>query len=71
MPDKTEIEAAVKRLAEQITIAPAWQKEMIAYYERTGTFRPEDLRRILGDPTKAVGISSNTPLESFLSVPNS
>jgi len=34
----------------------AWVQEMIAYHQRTGAYRPEDLRRLLGDPTKSVTV---------------
>lgn len=29
-------------------------KDAIEYYERTGAYRPEDVRRILGDPARGV-----------------
>jgi len=31
-----------------------WVREMRAHYARTGAFRPQDLRRLLGDPAKGV-----------------
>lgn len=66
MPDPREIDLAVQQLMRPA--APQeWHKEMIAYYQRTGTFRTEDLRRVLGDPTKGVTIISEKSLESFLS----
>jgi hypothetical protein len=33
---------------------PPWVREMKANYAETGTYRPEDLRRVLGDPTRGV-----------------
>jgi hypothetical protein len=45
---------------------PEWIREMIAHYYRTGTYRPEDLRRLLGDPNKRVEFRSETSLSSFL-----
>lgn len=33
---------------------PEWVREMKEYYMRTGEFRPEDLKRLLGDPAKGV-----------------
>ncbi len=64
MPEKTEIDLAVQKLLGQ-TATPEWMKEMATYYRQTGTFRPEDLRRVLGDPSKGVAISSDKSLESF------
>jgi hypothetical protein len=37
---------------------PAWVREMKAYYLKTGKFRPEDLRRLLGDPNRAVQVGA-------------
>ena len=39
---------------------------MIEHYWRTGTYRPEDLRRFLGDPTKGVEVGPNTSALSRL-----
>ena len=33
---------------------PKWVREMKANYSKTGTYRPEDLRRVLGDPRRSV-----------------
>jgi hypothetical protein len=33
---------------------PEWVRKMIEEYWRTGTYRPEDMRRLLGDPNKRV-----------------
>jgi hypothetical protein len=41
---------------------------MIDHYNRTGTYRPEDLRRLLGDPNRAVEVGPNTSLAAFFSV---
>ena len=35
-------------------VEPDWIREMREYFAKTGTFRAEDLRRLLGDPTKGV-----------------
>jgi hypothetical protein len=67
MPDNSEIEIAVRKLSEE-SQPPEQLKEAIAHYRRTGTFRPEDLRRILGDPTKGVGMTSGEIAESFFSL---
>ena len=31
-----------------------WIREMKEYHERTGTYRPADLRRLFGDPMRRV-----------------
>ena len=42
-----------------------WVRRMIDHYQRTGTYRPEDLRRLLGDPTRGVEIGPNTSLAAL------
>jgi len=44
-----------------------WVLAMIAHYQRTGTYRPEDLHRLLGDPNKPVILDPNADMESFFS----
>lgn len=44
-----------------------WVRKMIDHYQRTGSYRPEDLRRLLGDPNRGVGIEPNIKLRSFFS----
>jgi hypothetical protein len=36
---------------------PKWVKEMHAHFDRTGSFRPTDVERVLGDQRKSVFIS--------------
>jgi hypothetical protein len=45
---------------------PEWVRRMIEHYRQTGTYRPEDLRRLLGDPTRGVEVGPNPSLASFL-----
>ncbi|MEX0612879.1 MAG: hypothetical protein WD229_12235 [Pirellulales bacterium] len=45
---------------------PDWIREMIEYYRRTGTYRPEDLHRLMGDPTRGVEVDPNTSLSCLL-----
>jgi hypothetical protein len=45
-----------------------WVQDMTEYYRRTGSFRPQDLRRLLGDPTRAVEVSSKASLASCFSM---
>ena len=35
------------------------------FRRRTGSYRPEDLRRLLGDPIRAVEVGPNASLASF------
>lgn len=44
-----------------------WVQEMIEHYRRTGSFRPQDLRRLLGDPTKGVEVGPQPSLSAFFS----
>ena len=44
-----------------------WVRDMIDHYRRTGTYRPQDLRRLLGDPNRAVEVGPNTSLSSYFS----
>lgn len=46
-----------------------WVRKMIEHYRRTGTIRPEDLRRLLGDPTKGVEVGSSASLTSLFASP--
>ena len=41
----------------------AWIVEMVRHYQRTGNYRPEDLRRLLGAPTGGVSVGPKAPLE--------
>jgi hypothetical protein len=52
-------------------IPPAdWVRAMIEHYRLTGTYRPEDLRRLLGDPNRAVEVGPNASLPSFVQESN-
>jgi hypothetical protein len=39
-------------------LVPEWVKEMHAYRNKHGFYRPEDVFRVLGDPQKRVEIPS-------------
>ncbi len=55
-----EIQAKLRELP------PAdWVRAMIDHFQRTGSYRPEDLRRLLGDPNQAVEVGPNASLASF------
>ena len=57
-----EIQAKLRQLP------PAdWVRAMIDHYQRTGSYRSEDLRRLLGDPNRSVEAGPNASLASFFS----
>jgi Polyketide cyclase / dehydrase and lipid transport len=49
-----------------VSVPADWVRDMIEHYRRTGSYRPEDMRRLLGDPTKGVDVGAETSLASFL-----
>jgi hypothetical protein len=40
--------------------------KMVELYQRTGTYRTNVLRRLLGDPTQGVEVGPDTSLAAFL-----
>jgi hypothetical protein len=58
----------LKELWEQMlgNAEPDWVREMKEHYAKTGTYRPEDLRRLLGDPTKRIDVRERANLASCL-----
>lgn len=62
---QTEIQKQLRELLER-TPPPQWLSDMIDHYRRTGSYRPEDLRRLLGDPTKGVTVGPDLSLEAIL-----
>lgn len=48
-----------------------WVRRMVEDYWRTGTSRPDDLNRLLGDPTKGVEVGPNTSLATMFSAKKS
>ena len=44
-----------------------WVCQMIDHYHRTGVYRPQDLRRLLGDQTQGVEVGPNSSIASHLS----
>ena len=67
MNDKTLSRVRQKQWQDLLAQAqpPEWVRRMIEHYQRTGTYRPEDLRRLLGDPTKGVEVGPNASLASM------
>lgn len=51
----------------QQSAPPEWVRQMIGHYHRTGSYRPKDLRRLLGDPKKGVEVGSQASLASYFS----
>jgi hypothetical protein len=45
---------------------PDWVVAMIEHYQRTGTYRSEDLRRLLGDPTKGFELRTGEAGDALL-----
>lgn len=41
---------------------PKWVKDMHAHYNETGSYRAEDVQRVLGDPRKSVGAPTSEQL---------
>jgi len=49
------------------SLPPAdWVLAMRAHYRRTGAYRASDLRRLLGDPNRAVEVGPKVDLASVL-----
>ena len=45
---------------------PDWVRLMIEHHRRTGSYRAQDLRRLLGDPTKGVEVGPESSLAACL-----
>lgn len=63
-PKNVELRQQIQDLLHQLPPAD-WVQEMIAHYWRTGTVRPEDVRRLLGDPTRGVEVRPDADLASL------
>ena len=61
-----DLQREIQEKLRQIPTAP-WVRQMLDHYRRTGAFRPQDLRRLLGDPNRAVEVGPNASLSSFFS----
>lgn len=44
---------------------PEWLRKMREHYAKTGTYRAEDLRRVLGDPTRGVEMSAKPSASKY------
>ncbi len=67
MPEQGRQEIT-RRIVGQLakTSPPAWLLDMIEYHRRTGTYRPRDLRRLLGKPKESVAVPSEKSVEAAL-----
>jgi hypothetical protein len=59
-----DLERAIQARLREMPAAE-WVREMIDHYRRTGSYRPKDLRRLLGDPNRGVDVGSNSSIASF------
>jgi len=57
-------EQEVKERFDRIVEAQ-WVREMREHFSKTGTYRPQDLRRVLGDPTVRVEMSPDASLSKY------
>jgi hypothetical protein len=64
----TNPEALTRQILAALATAspPAWLLEMIEHYRQTGSYRPRDLRRLLGDPRESVKVGPNQTVEAAL-----
>jgi len=68
VPDYSQVDLQRKIQISLQNMPPAeWVQDMVKHYRRTGKYRPEDLRRLLGDPNQAVEVGPNTNLPAILS----
>jgi|WetSurMetagenome_2_1015567.scaffolds.fasta_scaffold13678_3 hypothetical protein len=42
-----------------------WVRRMKEHYAETGCYRPEDLRRLLGDPTRSVDMRPRSSVPAY------
>lgn len=45
---------------------PDWVVKMQEHFRQTGTYRPEDLRRLLGDRRRTVQVGPNASFATFV-----
>ncbi len=68
MSDK-ELRTQGRTLQDMLQHSPPaeWVSRMIQHHRRTGGYRSEDLRRLLGDQTRGVEVGPNSSLASHMS----
>lgn len=52
-PQKAQAETIVGGTSVEVK-TPEWVRAMHAHFNETGTYRAEDIQRVLGDPRKSV-----------------
>lgn len=52
----------------QTASPPKWLLEMHDHYAKVGSFRTEDILRVLGDPRKGVDMASAERAKSFFGI---
>ncbi|MGO9265838.1 MAG: hypothetical protein ACLQBA_13325 [Candidatus Binataceae bacterium] len=57
MANELKIEDLLQQIAQ--SDPPDWVREAQEHYRQTGYYRPEDLRRIAGDPTQRVELRAD------------
>jgi hypothetical protein len=62
----TEIEQTIREMLRRDP--PKWVQDMVDHYHRTGEYRPEDIRRLLGDPSQGVRLTPDATLESVIAL---
>jgi hypothetical protein len=60
MPERDARATPVTRIGNEQ--GPEWVREMQAYYSSNGTYRVEDVQRVLGDQKTVVGVAANRSL---------
>lgn len=60
--------AALRKTSQEDQNMPKWVSDMHAHFDSTGYYRPQDLRRVLGDQRETVAAATNKdPFANFLS----
>jgi hypothetical protein len=52
----------------QTASLPKWLQEMHEHYAKAGSFRTEDILRVLGDPRKGVDMTSEEKAKAFFGI---
>jgi hypothetical protein len=60
---KTSAPAAPETASATVPSQPTWVKSAQEHFQRTGSYRPEDLFRLIGDPRESVEVSLTSDAE--------
>ena len=69
MPQHHDLQRQIQDRLRQVPRAD-WVQSMIDHFQRTGAYRPEDLRRLLGDPNRTVEVGPKSWLSSLFCTRN-